>query len=74
MLGLLTKRNSGLESYLVFANILASRHRELSSIDVSIQRHTLVTKDIACQRAKKARSLYSEDHFIIGSKQTNVGD
>jgi len=28
-------------AYLVLANILSSGHRELSSIDISIQSHTL---------------------------------
>lgn len=29
------------DSYLVLSNILASGHRELSSIDISIESHTL---------------------------------
>lgn len=29
------------ETYLIFAHILASSHRELSSIDISIQSDTL---------------------------------
>lgn len=65
--------NTSVNPYLVFTNILTSGHRELSSIDISIQSHTLGrTETIITVTSERAHAWVS-DVLKVDSYLGSVG-
>lgn len=66
------------DSYLVFTNILSSGHRELSSIDISIQSHTLERTEtiIITTASVRARAGGGQYTYLgsVGTGQAELND